>query len=47
MTRRLRLYISIKLSPSTFCAVLTPLSYVSNKIAGLVYGELRFPVISN
>jgi hypothetical protein len=47
MARRLRLYINIKLSPFTLYAVLIPLSYVNNKIAGLICGELRFPVISN
>jgi hypothetical protein len=47
VARRLRFYIGVKLSPSTFYAVLILLSYVSNRIAGLVCGELRFPAISN
>jgi hypothetical protein len=47
ITRYLRLYISVKLSPFTFYAVLTPLPYVNNRVAELIYGELRFPAISN
>jgi hypothetical protein len=45
--RRLRFYVNVKLSLFTFCAVLTPLPYVNNRVAELVYGELRFPAISN
>jgi hypothetical protein len=47
ITRRLRFCVSVKLSLFTFYAVLTPLSYVNNKVTGLIYGKLRFPAISN
>jgi hypothetical protein len=47
VARRLRFYIGVKPSPSALCAVLTPLSCVSSRVAGLVCGELRFPAISN